>query len=263
MTLQREPLRTANISLYFISFVLALIAVTGTSNKAVAQKNSPSVFTTDEEKRIKQLVLVTILQKPEILREASSILHKKEQEAKAASIKPVLKKRRDELERNKNAPVLGNPNGDVTVIEFFDYNCVYCKRAAETIKKLINADKNVRLVFREWPILSKSSTFAARAALASRKQGKYENMHWALMKLRRVNESTVLNVAKNQGLDLDRLRKDMKSSEVEAHIALSMKLARNLGITGTPTFVVGDALKPGIVPLTELRKLVAKARKNL
>ena len=206
MALQRDLPWATNNWRKLIWGILVLIAVAGALNNAVAQKNATSTFNSDEEKRIKQLVLETILENPEILREASRILHKKEQEKKAASIKPVLKQRRDELERNQNAPVLGNPNGDVTVIEFFDYNCVYCKRAAETVKKLIDTDKNVRFVFREWPILSKSSAFAARAALASRKQGKYENLHWALMALRRVNESTVLKAAKNQGLDLDRLR---------------------------------------------------------
>ena len=247
---------------FLIFIVAALVAVTGASIKAVAQENTLSVFNPDEEKRIKQLVLEAILQKPEILREASRILNKKEQEAKAASIKTVLNKRKDELERTRNAPVLGNPNGDVTVIEFFDYNCVYCKRAAEIVKNLIVADKNVRLVFREWPILNKGSMFAARAALASRKQGQYEDMHWALMTQPRANEVTVLKVAKNLGLDIERLRKDMASADVQSHISLSMKLARSLGITGTPTFVVGDILKPGVISLTDLRKLVAKARKN-
>lgn len=121
----------------FIFIVAALVAATGASIEAVAHENTLSVFNPDEEKRIKQLVLEAILQKPEILREASRILNKKEQEAKAASIKSVLNKRKDELERTRNAPVLGNPNGDVTVIEFFDYNCVYCKRAAETVKTLL------------------------------------------------------------------------------------------------------------------------------
>ena len=134
---------------FLIFIVAAVVTVTGASIEAVAQENTLSVFNPDEEKRIKQLVLEAILQKPEILREASRNLNKKEQEAKAASIKSVLNKRKDELERTRNAPVLGNPNGDVTVIEFFDYNCVYCRRVAETVKNLIVADKNVRLVFRE------------------------------------------------------------------------------------------------------------------
>ena len=248
---------------FLIFIVAALVTITGASIEAVAQENTLSVFNPDEEKRIKQLVLEAILQKPEILKEASRILNKKEQEGKAAFIKSVLKNRKDELESTRNAPVLGNPNGDVTVIEFFDYNCVYCRRAAEIVKNLIVADKNVRLVYREWPILNKGSMFAARAALASRKQGKYEDMHWALMTQPRANEATVLKVAKYLGLDIERLRKDMASADVQGHISLSMKLARSLGITGTPTFLIGDALKPGMVPLPELRNLVAKARKNL
>ena len=100
---------------------------------------------------------------------------------------------------------------------------------------------------------------AARAALASRKQGQYEDMHWALMTQPRGNEVTVLKVAKNLGLDIERLRKDMASADVQSHISLSMKLARSLGITGTPTFVVGDILKPGVISLADLRKLVANA----
>lgn len=149
---------------------------------------------------------------------------------------------RANLESDPNAPVLGNPDGDVTMVEFVDYNCPYCKRDQPEITALLAADKNIRLVMREWPILGERSDFAARAALASRAQGKYPQMHEALMTLRgKVEAGSVLRTAKDLGLDLDKLQADMKAPEVEAHIAASKRLTTVLGFNGTPSFVIGDA----------------------
>ena len=125
------------------------------------------------------------------------------------------------------------------------------------------ATVNVRLVYREWPILGEGSTFAARAAVASRKQGRYEEVHIALMKLGRSTEATVTAARTNLGLDMDRLRIDMKSSEIDRHIALSMKLTQNLGFIGTPSFVIGDELIPGMVPLARLKEIVNEQRSNI
>jgi protein-disulfide isomerase len=167
----------------------------------------------------------------------------------------------DLIERDPNAPVLGNPDGDVTVVEFFDYNCPYCRGAAPEVEALIAADPNVRLVFREWPILGEGSVFAARASLAARAQGKYAEFHEAMMRLKgRAEEATVLRVAAEIGLDIDRLRQDMEVLEIEEHIATSMRLTRGLGFTGTPSFVIGDALVPGLVKRAQLADYVAKSR---
>lgn len=148
------------------------------------------------------------------------------------------------------------------MVEFFDYNCPYCKSAANDVKKLVNDDKNIRLVYREFPILGEGSVFAARAALASRNQGKYEELHSALMSLKRAEEKSVLEAAGALGLDMEKLKADMKAPDVEKHIAVSMQLAQALGINGTPSFVIGDAFVPGAVPLSELQKLVADSRKG-
>jgi protein-disulfide isomerase len=172
----------------------------------------------------------------------------------------VLELRRAELERDRNAPVLGNPEGDVTVVEFFDYNCPFCKKIAGDMRALIEQDTGVRLVYREWPIINKGSQFAARAALAARRQGKYEELHWALMALPRVTEDSTLRVARTIGVDISRLLNDMNHRSVDRHLALSFDLARSLGMNGTPSFVIGDRVARGIITPEELTEYVRDAR---
>jgi protein-disulfide isomerase len=182
---------------------------------------------------------------------------------RAAAAKSLLSEQRQSLERDPNAPVLGNPEGDVTVVEFFDYNCAYCKRAVTEVQAVLAADPNVRLVYREWPILGEGSVYASRAALASRAQGKYEEFHWALMGIKgRVDEAQVIRAAQDVGLDIDQLKADMQSPEVEKHIAASMRLAESLGFNGTPSFVIGDALVPGFVERAQLQEIIDTTRND-
>ena len=210
---------------------------------------------------VKRLALEAILENPEIIMQAIQLLQQREDQAKAEAIGSVLENQRELLEQDPNAPVIGNPEGDVTVVEFFDYNCPYCKRAAPVVKNVIAGDSDVRVVYREWPILGEGSDFAARAALASRNQGKYEEFHWALMALNgRATEASVLKVVRELGLDEDQLRADMEAPEVDAHIQVSMELARQLGFSGTPSFVIGDALAPGLITEDEMTRLIVAVR---
>ena len=160
-----------------------------------------------DEDRIKELVLETIRENPGIVMEAVAILEQRQADAAEVARADVLSNQRALLEQDTNAPVLGNPDGDVTVVEFFDYNCPYCRRAMDEVQGLMDADANVRLVYREWPILGEGSVFAAKAALAARKQGKYEEFHWAMMSMNgRAEEASVLRVAAEVGLDIEQLR---------------------------------------------------------
>ncbi|ABV95138.1 thiol:disulfide interchange protein DsbA [Dinoroseobacter shibae DFL 12 = DSM 16493] len=215
------------------------------------------------EERIKELALEAILENPQIVMDAVAILREREAEAQVASAAETLANQRDLLERDENAPVLGNPDGDVTVIEFFDYNCPYCRRAKPTIEGLIAADPNVRVVFREFPILGDDSVLAARAALAARAQGMYEEFHWALMALSgRINEAQIMQTADDLGLDVAQLEADMQSDAVTMHIETSLSLAQSLGISGTPSFVVGETILPGLVDQARLEELVAQERSD-
>lgn len=213
------------------------------------------------EARIKELVYEAIRENPEIVMEAVAILQSRQAKDEAAAAQNVLSSQRQLLEQDPNAPVLGNPDGDVTIVEFFDYNCPYCKRAAPEVKALIAADPNVRLVYREWPILGEGSVYAARAGLASRNQGKYEEFHEVMMNLKgRATEQSVLRVAAEIGLDIDKLKLDMQSDEVSEHIETSMRLTQALGVTGTPAFVIGDAIIPGFIETPQLQQLVDDVR---
>lgn len=211
--------------------------------------------------RIKELALEAIRENPQIIMEAVQLLEQEQAATQAEAAADVLKNQRQLLEHDPNAPVLGNPDGDVTVVEFFDYNCPYCRRAMSEVQGLIDADRNVRLVYREWPILSDGSVFAAKAALAAREQGKYEEFHWALMGMdERAEEASVMRLAGEIGLDIERLRADMEAPEVQDHIDESMRLTQALGFNGTPSFVIGDALVPGFVEQAQLEALVDEAR---
>ena len=210
---------------------------------------------TDEQ--VKQLALEAILENPQIIMQAVAILEQRERERAASGANTV----RLQLEQDSNSPNLGNPDGDVTVIEFFDYNCPYCRKAGQTVQELLASDANVRVIYREWPILGEDSVFASRAALAARAQGKYEEFHWALMNGEgRASEASILKLARHLDLDVEKLQADMTSPAVEAHIAQSSALARTLGFTGTPAFIVGDRTAPGMLSTDEITAMVAEAR---
>ncbi|WP_333713028.1 DsbA family protein [Yoonia sp.] len=213
------------------------------------------------EERIKELALQAILENPQIVMEAVAILEEQRLAAEAVVAEQVLNQQRELLENDPNAPYIGAAEPAAVVVEFFDYNCPYCKRAAGNVKALLEGNADVRVVYREWPILGEGSVFAARAALAAREQGLYDEMHWALMGLQgRAEEASVLGLARSVGLDIDRLLIDMDSEAVNDHINTSRGLAQALGFTGTPAFVIGDALVPGAVPLAQLENLVAEVR---
>ena len=213
------------------------------------------------EERIKELVLEAIRENPGIVFEAAQLFDEQQQAIQDQAAAQVLETEKATLENDPNAPVLGNPEGDVTVVEFFDYNCPYCRRVKPEMEALLASDTNVRVVYREWPILGEGSVFAARAALASRNQGKYEEFHWAMMGMKeRAQEASVIQIAEDIGLDVARLRRDMDAPEVQEHIQTSMRLSQSLGFNGTPSFVIGDSLVPGLITADQMIELVEQAR---
>jgi protein-disulfide isomerase len=145
-------------------------------------------------------------------------------------------------------------------VEFFDYNCGYCKRAMTAVKEVLSNDKNIRIVYREFPILSEGSIFASRAALASRAQNKYKVFHEALMSAQQLNEISVMQIAKRIGLDAEKLLIDMNDPNVFEHIQTSRDLADALQFTGTPSFVIGDRLIGGFIPGDAMMEIIASIR---
>lgn len=232
--------------------ILAAVAALSLTSQVSAQDLSKA--------EVKQLALEAILENPEIIMQAIDILRAQEDEDKAAAQQQAYIDNKELLTQDPNAPVLGNPDGDVTIVEFFDYNCGYCKRAMVAMQAVMEKDKNIRVVYREFPILSEASVFAARAALASRAQGKYEEFHWALMSAQNADEVSVMTIASQIGLDVAKLRVDMDAPEVVEHIQTSRDVAAALQFTGTPSFIIGDQIVGGFVPQDVMEEVIAEQR---
>lgn len=212
---------------------------------------------------IEEVVRELIRREPEIVLDALEAMEKRREAAQAQQARRALAERRRELENDPDAPAVGNPRGPVVVVEFFDYRCPYCKRMHEPVRQMLAADRDVRVVRRDLPILGPASVIASRAALASRAQGapRYEAFHDALMTSRgNLDEGGVFRIARETGLDVERLRRDMEDPRVAALLRRNADLAQALGLTGTPGYAIGEALVPGAVDLATLRSLVAEAR---
>lgn len=214
-----------------------------------------------EKAEVRDLVRETLLENPEIIAEAIEIYQEQQAAAEQARSQAAIREHRDRLMAADPGDVLGNPDGDVTIVEFSDYQCGYCKRVFPEVMDAVETDGNVRLVIRELPILGPESVVAARAAVASRAQNAYPAFHAALMEMKGgVSEDSVMQVAAEVGLDVDTLRKDMAEPNLDEVFATNIQLARLLGISGTPAFVIGDELVPGAVSRDHLTALIAKAR---
>ena len=158
-------------------------------------------------------------------------------------------------------PSLGNPQGDTVLVEFSDYNCGFCRKAAPEVAAFLASDPGVRLVVHEIPIFGEGSHYAARAALAAQAQGKYPQFHQAMLAMRgKAEQASVLRVAREVGLDVERLQRDMQSRRITAQIDRSLALADEIGLVGTPSFIAGDRAVFGYLSKADLAELVAEAR---
>src|SRR5438046_5273921 len=175
----------------------------------------------------------------------------------------ALSTRRREIFEDPDTPVAGNPNGDVSLVEFFDYRCPYCKQVEPSLEALLGEDRQLRLVYKEFPVLGPESVTASKAALAARKQGKYDAFHRAMMTLKgQINETAVYKTAESVGVDVDRLKRDMAAPEIARALKANTELADALDIRGTPGFIVGNEIVPGAIDLASLKQLIATARKK-
>jgi protein-disulfide isomerase len=202
---------------------------------------------------------------PEVLQEAMAELEKRQAAAESEKHKSAVKEHAQALFSSADQVTLGNPNGNVTFVEFFDYNCGYCKHAMSDMLTLMKDDPNLKVVLKEFPVLGPGSVEAARVAVAVRMQDKsgkkYLEFHQKLLGGRgAADNARALAVAKEVGLDMDRLQKDMKSPEIEATLQQDFKLAEALGLNGTPSYVIGDDVIVGAIGLKGLQEKVNTSR---
>ena len=245
----------------FTCFFAALI-ITGFSFSAPAWAEGISPKMKQE---IEAIVHDYIDENPEILVDAIRKLRERDSERRQQQGKMNLNSVQNELYHAKASPVIGNPKGDVTVIEFFDYRCPFCKKVFQTTEKLLKEDGNIHYIYKEFPILGPVSVYASQAALATwkTKPEKYHALHAAIMMARGdLTEERVLMLAEDIGLDTNALEKAMKDPEVEQEIKQNIKVAGALGITGTPSFIIENRIIPGAVSLQDLKDIIAEARKK-
>ncbi len=249
------------------------LLIAGALTAAMTPSMAANQMSEAQKKEIQKVVHEYLVTNPEVLIEASQALQKKQQDTMQDQAKSAIQENAEKL-FSGNLAVIGNPKGNVTLVEFFDYQCVHCKKMSPVINELVQKEDNLRVIFKEFPIFGKSSDLASRAALAAGMQGKYKAMHEALIKQeQRLNEKVIMEAAKSVGLDMDKLKKDMDSKEVKATLEENRQLAENLHLMGTPAFIIastpnGDFKKdsdpsfiPGAATAETLQELIKKAQK--
>lgn len=237
---------------------------------------SPVVMAADalssaQKKEIEQLIHDYLVNNPEVLVEASQALQQKQQQSMQEQAKAAISEHAKAL-FTEDLAVAGNPKGNVTIVEFFDYQCIHCKKMQPVISELINKDKNVRVIYKEFPIFGKTSELASKVALAAAMQGKYKLMHDALLSVdKRLNETIIMEKAKAVGLNMEKLKKDMDSDRVKTELKENRELAENMHLMGTPAFIVAatpngefkkdsnPAFIPGAASEEALQNLIEKA----
>ena len=243
------------------AFALLVAGVLAIATPAQAQQSVPGGFTPEQVLGMKHLFRQYLLDNPEVVIEAIQKYQRDQRLAEEERQGQAVLANLAALKGDADSPVIGNPDGDVLIVEFMDYRCGYCRSVVKDLKKTVEDDGNIRLVMKELPILGPASIRASKAALAADKQGKYEVYHFALMTLPGdMSDPHLMKVARDVGLDTERLKRDMESEEIEAIIQRNHDLAQVLGINGTPAFVFGETLVRGAVDAETMRILIAEAR---
>lgn len=250
------PVRFLNKSV----LLAATVAVGALFSPLSAQ--AADTFTPEQKKELEVLFKDYIRNNPEVILDSVQAYQMKEEERRQKGAEANLKDYKDKLTKSQDLPFAGNPDGDVTIVEFFDYNCGYCKKAYEDVTKILESDKNVKVVFIDMPILSEQSRLMAKLGMAAQSQGKYFEAHKALMEFRgSQSEENFLNALKEAGIDIEKIKAEKDSPDVEAALGRYIKIANDLNIRGTPGFIVGDTLMPGYVGLEGMTKEIEAARK--
>jgi protein-disulfide isomerase len=220
-------------------------------------------FSPSQREAIEGIIRDYLMQNPDVLVQALRGAEDKLNREAEAKAEKALVERRSEVFDDPATPVGGNPRGDVTIVEFFDYRCPYCKQVLPALQALLKEDGKLRFVYKEMPVLGPQSVTAAHAALAAQRQGKYEAFHTAMMAAKgQISDDTVYKVAGSVGLDVERLKQDMKAPEIDKAVKANLALASALNIHGTPGFVIGNQIVPGALELETLKSMVADARKG-
>lgn len=247
----------------------SIIASAFLASAGVQAADETSSLSPSQTKQIEQVIHNYLVKNPQVLIEASQALQQQQMSKMQQTATKAINKNAKDLFNNPESPVIGNPNGDITLIEFMDYQCAHCKDMGPIIDQLIGSDLNLRVVYKEFPIFGPTSEFAAKAALAAQKQGKYAAFHDALMRDDNpLTKDEILKIAQQTGLDTAKLEKDIDDATVAKQLKDNLRLAQDLGLLGTPAIIVGDrqgnkvAFIPGTASKQNLQQLISQLRQK-
>lgn len=239
------------IQLSALAFIVLFGTMLSAAQKSVSKR---------EKAAIEKIVREYLLKNPQVVREAMQALEQQEARDRREALAKNLKSLRTDIYNDITSPVAGNPNGDVTVVVFFDYNCGYCKTTLPDLDVLLKKDPQLRVIYKEFPILSNDSQFAAQAAMAAAKQGKYLEFHRALVSADSTTAASIRSISDRLKLDYLKLQADMKDPKLNEALLRNNSIASQLGISGTPAYIVGDEIIPGAIDAVALGNIVASER---
>jgi protein-disulfide isomerase len=241
--------------------IFKLIATTAVFAFASFTPAQAGNFTPEQKTELHDIIRAYLLENPEVLQEMAAKLEAKDKLAEEQTRGKALTALAPEIYKTSSDPSIGNPKGDVTIVEFMDYNCGWCKKSMPEVATLLKADPKVRVVFKDFPIFGEHSEYAARAALAAAKQGKYWELHQAMFSHEgQVTTDVVNQLAEGLGFDMAKLKADIASKDIGERIAANMQLAKSLAINGTPAFIIDDQVNGGYLPLDGLMAAIAEVR---
>jgi protein-disulfide isomerase len=241
---------------------LFLTGTPGVANAETGAAKSPATFTQAQKDEMEDFVRNFILDNPEVLIEAVNRYHQEEQRKQEETAQSALKNEQAYLS-DPSLPFAGAAKPEITIYELFDYNCGYCKRAFEAVNQVIENEKNVKVVFLDLPILSPQSKTAALWSLAANKQGKYFAFHKGMMTSQAPkDEENMTAIAKEAGLDVEKLKKDAGSKDVQAELDKVSAFAGKISVTGTPAFIIGGQIIRGYVPYDAMKTIIADELKK-
>jgi protein-disulfide isomerase len=257
----------------FVAVLIAAVVALAIIYPQTGQRGGPivteitdparSLFSDPQKDEIRTTVRNYLIENPTVIVEALEVLQARQQQGGQTTTRNAISANEELLINAPGDPVIGNPDAGITLVEFFDYQCPYCKQMAGDLIELAQEDPDLRIVFKEFPVFGTESTLAARAALAADKQGKYAEFHLGIMTLRGTpSDAAIMRLAGSLGLDKTRFRADMQSDAIEAIIQENYELAQDIGVRGTPAFIIGNQLIPGAMSAADLRALITRTREG-
>lgn len=219
-------------------------------------------LTPEQKSEVEKLVGSYLREHPEAVIEAIQVWQLKQKLAEQAQREQTIAELREEI-KGTGSPTWGKADGKTVIVEFSDYNCPYCKKVFPGVKELVEEDGDIRIVMKELPVLGPNSEYAAKAALAAKLQGKYQEFHFGMMEAgSRPSPQTVDELAKRIGMDMERMKKDMQAPQVKSELEANQLWAERLGINGTPAFVIGEQVIPGAIDKQSMQRIVELTRRE-